>query len=173
MHFVVYSNFNSLDLVSSRIKLNGVKTVYEAENRKWPFTFWQNKWSSTHPVAHSDNRPSSGGCCLTGWKNPTKNCLQLSVMPEVIWTKSKRTSVFPHETVPYVIFLVYTLISPMVSNALDVYIHTCWIGFYLSVRWGFAMKVGFSWYTFIYSGELFLSRKITSRAKHTPDHDWS
>ena len=72
---------------------------------------------------------------------------------EVIWTKSKRTSVFPHETVPYVIFLVYTLISPMVSDALDVYIHTCWIGFYLSVRWGFAMKVGFSWYTFIYSGE--------------------
>ena len=34
MHFVVYSNFNSLDLVSSRIKLTGVKTVYEAENRK-------------------------------------------------------------------------------------------------------------------------------------------
>ena len=57
----------------------------------------------------------------------------------------------------------------VVSNALDVF----GIGFYLSVGWGLAMKVGFSWYIFIYLGELLLSRKIICRAKHTADHDWS
>ena len=33
-------------------------------------------------MAHSDNRPSSGGFLLTGRMNPTQNWLQLSVMPQ-------------------------------------------------------------------------------------------
>ena len=36
-------------------------------------------------MAHSDNRPSSGGCRLTGRKNPTMNWLQLSMTPQALF----------------------------------------------------------------------------------------